>query len=239
MKIKAKDHGFSYLLSVGVDPKTEKSNKLGKYLTAIQYLSPGGTCPFASPGCLAACLHTAGNPVYLAGKLRARQARTDLYRKDKATYYQLLCQELDAFVRKCKKKGLKPAVRLNGTSDLKWEKVFPELFKKYKNIQFYDYSKRPDRTNLPKNYDITFSRSEENDFSVGMVLARGGRVAVVVGLTPGKLKKNTPADWRGYDAENGDAHDLTFLRPKNCVLLLAAKGDARKDTSGFVDKVAA
>lgn len=235
--VKATDYGFGYLLSVGADPKTEKSNRLGEYLTAIMYLSPGKTCAFASAGCLAACLNTAGNPVYLEGKLRARAARTALFVKNRAAFYALLCREIDAFLRKCRRKGLKPAIRLNGTSDIPWERVFPELFEKYSDVQFYDYTKNPNRIGrTPHNYDLTFSRSEDNDFNAGRVLAAGGRIAVVVKVTPRKLKTVGDSDtyWRGFRAVNGDAHDLTFMRPKNSVLLLSAKGAARADNSGFV-----
>ena len=240
MRIKAKDYGFGYLLSVDSDPKTSKSNRTEDgYLTAIMYLHPSKTlCPFASRGCLRGCLNTAGNPVYLDAKIRARKARTQLFHRRRAVFYALLCQEIDAFLRKCRKLGKKPAIRLNGTSDIPWELVYPELFERYHNVQFYDYTKDPNRigSNLPANYDLTFSRSEVNDFEVGLVLARGGRVAVVVNLTPAKLKKDTPTDWRGWLAGNGDAHDLTFLRSES-VLLLSAKGKARKDSTGFVDDV--
>jgi hypothetical protein len=33
---------------------------------------------------------------------------------------------------------------------------------------------------------------------------------------------------------NGDEHDLRFLDPKGCIVGLKAKGNAKRDTSGFV-----
>ena len=229
---------FGYLLSVDSDPKTAKSNKAngGEYLTAIQYLAPamsgGGKdlCPFRSPGCTAACLNTAGNKMYLEGKLRARFERTQLYLKDREAYLALLVHEIEKFVRKCEKLGKKPAIRLNGTSDIVWEKVAPVLFDMFPNVQFYDYTKIP-RRNPPANYDLTFSRSEENDFNCGLAHSRGMRVAVVFDK---KYDKGMPTTWFGVRVENGDLHDMTFKRPAACVLGLYAKGEARKDDTGFV-----
>ena len=225
---------FGYLLSVDSDPKTAKSNSTEDgYLTAIQYLAPamsgGGKdlCPFRSPGCTRGCLNTAGNPVYLRGKLRARYERTQLYLKDREAYLALLEWELGRFVAKCERLGKRPAVRLKGTSDSVWEKVAPQLFERFPQIMYYDYSKIPTRKNLPSNYDLTFSRSEENDFNAGLMLARGFRVAMV-------FRRRLPQSWQGAAVVNGDEHDMTFLRPAGVVLGLKAKGLARQDATGFV-----
>lgn len=224
---------FYTLLSIGVDPKTIKSNATADgYLTAIQYLAPaysgGGKtlCPFASPGCVAACLNTAGNPVYLRGKLRARYERAQLYLRDREAYKALLVWEIGRFVRRCEKLGKKPAVRLNGTSDIVWETVFPELFTTFHNVTWYDYTKIPNRK-PPWNYDLTFSRSENNAFNAGAMLAKGYRVAIV-------FHKRLPTEFMGATVVNGDEHDMTFLRPAGVVLGLKAKGKAKYDGSGFV-----
>jgi hypothetical protein len=100
----------------------------------------------------------------------------------------------------------------------------------FPGVQFYDYTKRFDRLGkTPSNYWLTFSRSEENDFLCGMALARGYHVSVVIDCK----KHNPPAEWRGFATNDGDADDLLFLRD-NPVEVLAPKGKARKDTSGFV-----
>jgi len=91
------------------------------------------------------------------------------------------------------------------------------------------------------NYDLTFSRSESNDHHCDTVLRRGGRVAMVFADTD----KALPADhkphgtsfeyanqyWRTWD---GDASDLRFLDPKNGIVVLKAKGQGKRDQSGFV-----
>lgn len=242
IRLTAKCHGVNSLLSVDKDPKTAKSNRAGKgYLTAIQYLAPAKlsgneVCSSRSAGCTIACLHTAGNKAYLPAKTRARVARTKLYFKDRELYADLLNVEIQTFVDKCNKLSMRPAIRLNGTSDILWEKVLPEIFDRWSNVQFYDYTKHVKRcakvyngkpVRIPPNYHLTFSRSEENAVATEFVLQAGcNRVAVVF--------DRLPTTWKGYRVGNCDKDDLRFLDRGFRVCGLIAKGDARKDTSGFV-----
>lgn len=228
----AKDHGkFKLLLDEKSNPKTAKSNRKGEYLTAIMHLHPGRhMCEWASKGCLAACLNTAGVPFQLKGKLRARKARTQLYRCDPAKFLARLTWELFKFTARCKRLGRKPAVRLNGTSDVPWEVVAPWLFQLFPNVQFYDYTKSAHRLgSTPANYDLTLSRSECNDTDVYAALRAGHKVAVV-----SRGAEDKPGEWRGFPAEDGDEDDLLFERNAGYVQLLKPKGRARHDKSGFV-----
>lgn len=223
--------GVGDLITVGTNPKTVKSDKRGEYLTAIMHLSPGvWVCPGASKGCLKACLHTAGNPVYLQGKKAARRKRTNLFRQRPAVFLARLVLEIQRHVKRCEKAGVKPAVRLNGTSDIAWERVAPWLFELFPEVQFYDYTKRFERLGkTPRNYWLTFSRSEENDFLCGVALAKGHHISVVIDCK----KHNPPKRWHGYRTNDGDADDLLFTR-RHQVEVLAPKGKAKKDKSGFV-----
>lgn len=236
------------LLSVNSDPKTAKSNKYGegKYLTAIQYLAPGNlsgvmnTCPMASAGCLAACLHTAGNPVYLEAKTKARITRTKMYAKDRDAYKAQLIKEVTAFVRKAVKQGSTPCVRLNGTSDIVWERVFPELFAMFPHVIFYDYTKIHARMardwKLPTNYHLTFSRSEVNQAAVESVIANNPAANVAVVFANCGISahpKPFPATYLGREVIDADLHDLRFLDGEGVIAGLRAKGKARKDDSGF------
>lgn len=231
---------WTTILSKGAsNPKTAKSDARGTYLTAILYVAPhtigkgcGNVCPKASAGCRAGCLYRAGNPVYMNVKERGRLARKQLLFQETRAFLVLLIEEIKAHIRKADKLGKIPCIRLNGTSDIAWERIAPWLFAMFPNVQFYDYTKDASRIGkTPRNYDLTFSRSECNDLEVGMVLARGGRVAVVVPVT---RFRRVPAEWNGYRTEDGDTHDLTFTRLAQ-VVLLRAKGPACKDTTGFVD----
>ncbi len=232
------------------NPKIVKSDKaLQGYLTRIMHFAPADVsgyevCPARSPQCTAACLHTAGNPVYLKLKNKARIGRTRFYFEHFELFKALLIHELACHVRYCEKNGVKPAVRLNGTSDIVWEKKFPELFAMFPNVVFYDYTKLPQRMmpgwGLPKNYHLTFSRSETaaNHVATSKVLAAGGNVAVVfAGYGYGRVKYPFPAKYLGYNIVDGDVNDLRFLDGKGVVVGLRAKGKAYRNKpskDGFV-----
>ena len=94
---------------------------------------------------------------------------------------------------------------------------------------FYDYTKLQNRVNLPPNYHLTFSRSEENYAAVDMMMAQGYNTAIVF--------DSLPAVYNGYKVIDGTETDLRFLDPKNVIVGLLAKGKAKKDRSGFVVEV--
>lgn len=227
------------LLTMGYQsPKLAKSDKSGKgYLSCIMYLAPSRVsghqvCPQASPGCIAACLNTAGRGIYQKTQ-DARIRRTNFFFDSRDAFKRQLIEELKLFVKRCWNMQMKPACRLNGTSDLPWETLFPELFVKFPHVQFYDYTKIERRMidflcgKLPRNYHLTFSRSEINDEKCKRILSLGGNVAVVF------RDKNFPVAWGGFPCYNADETDLRFLDPQG-VGALYAKGKAKRDNSGFV-----
>lgn len=225
------------LLSINADYKTKKGVKQG-YLTGIMYLSPGNLsgknlCPFASKGCLKTCLYTAGRGCFKNVK-DARMNRTKLYLDNREEFFNQLIIEIKKLERKAEKKGLIPVVRLNGTSDIPFElmpcKGKDNIMSHFPHIQFYDYTKNPYRfkKKLPDNYDLTFSRSEENDHIIEKFLDILPKIAVVFN------SDNFPLQYLGKSVIMGDETDLRFLDPKACIVGLTAKGKARKDTSGFV-----
>lgn len=130
-----------------------------------------------------------------------------------------------------RKRGLKPAIRLNGTSDIPFENlsIFGKtLFEHFPKIRFYDYSKSPKRVlgNKIKNYHLTFSLSESNIEVAKVVAAAGKNVAAV-------FRKKPKTFW-GKKVLDGDSHDLRFLDKKGVIVGLSAKGRAKKDKTGFV-----
>lgn len=216
------------------NPKILKSDKAGtSYLTAIIHLAPGKNsgyevCPYASAGCRAACLYTAGRGACSNVK-KARIDRTKLLFENPSQFYIQLTDEVSRFVRKCKRLGKKPAIRLNGTSDVNWVKVFPQLFSDFRYVQFYDYTKDINRVGrLPLNYYLVYSASENTPLKVfdTLLFTKGVNVAVVF--------KTVPQKYIGYTVIDGDKSDLRFLDPPGVVVGLKAKGKARKDTLGFV-----
>lgn len=218
--------------------KIEKSNKsnLG-YLSTIMYLSPytlagyGNICPHASPVCANVCLNTAGMGVFSTVQ-KARKDRTKLFFEDRQKFKEKLVGEIEAFSRKAQKYNMKPAIRLNGTSDLNFELLMPDLFPSFPNVQFYDYTKSKARMNkflagkFPKNYYLVFSRSEVNEKYCKDVLKSGGNVSVVF--------EKIPKKYLDTKVVAGDDHDLVFLHPKGRVIGLSAKGQAKQDNRGFV-----
>lgn len=239
--------GLSALLSPPTaNPKVAKNTKVG-VLTTVLHMMPGGAmCPKASPGCLAACLHFAGSPVYRSVKDKARQAKTDLFFRDRNLFMNLLALELAAHERAAKRREMQAGARLNGTSDIVWERkrfiLFPEVAAKlgrtgntiiqlFPDIEFYDYTKIPGRE-PPANYHLTFSESEINAHEVAAEMARGRNIASVFFDTP-------PATHLGRPVIDGDEHDFRPADPVGVVVGLKAKGKLGKaDRSGFVSQPA-
>jgi hypothetical protein len=212
--------------------KTSKGTAHG-YLTGIVYLAPYNLsgvnlCPKASKGCAAACLYTAGRGAFKSIQA-ARMAKTQWFLNDRAGFVDQLKREIKAAQKRAAKLGLKLAIRLNGTSDIVWERI-TDVIQSFPDVQFYDYTKIAKRFlwDRPANYDLTFSLSEDNETDAAFVLARGGRVAAVF------RDRNFPASFLGVPVVSGDDHDLRFLDASGVVVGLYAKGKARKDASGFV-----
>jgi hypothetical protein len=230
------------LLGISTDAKTVKGEKYG-YLTGIMYLAPSNqsgiinTCPMASKGCRMACLYTAGMGSF-ANVKAARIKKTVFFATEREAFMAQLCIDIERLIVKAKKAGLIPAVRLNGTSDIDWENIpvkgFENIFAVFPHVQFYDYTARPQRAidyamgKMPANYQLTFSKKENNDTAVSNVVSAGGNVAVVFST------ENFPETYLGRMVINGDESDLRFNDDKGIIVGLKAKGKAKQDDSGFV-----
>jgi len=172
--------------------------------------------------------------------------RTRLYIKDEAGYYAVLADDILRAKRKADREGLQLSVRLNGTSDLIWENKafhvldipFYNIFEAFPDVIFYDYTKIPlrhrQRAVTTPNYHLTFSYSG-GDTSLERAneyLSIGVGVSVVyTGCTVDRVLKMFPNVKTMVD---GDVHDMRFLDPRGSIVLLKAKGDAKRDHSGFV-----
>ena len=200
-------------------------------------------CPMASKGCALACLNTAGRGAF-QNVINARLNRTKFYIRDRKAFLKQLDIEIAKGINWAKNKGLKPVFRLNGTSDLPFEKT--GIMDKYLDIQFYDYTKIKEKlfNNTKSNYQVTFSLSEDNEKEAIQVLDKGFNVAVVF---ENKLPETyVLRDKRGrfingyksYKVINGDLTDLRYEDPQTGVIVgLVSKGKAKKDSSGFVKRV--
>jgi hypothetical protein len=210
-------------------------------MTYILHLAPAdvsgyNTCPKATAGCKAACLNTAGRGgMFKRGEStnviqEARKRKTRFFFEDRENFLATLKDDIRKAIRQSEKKGLIPVFRLNGTSDISWEKY--GVIQEFPNVQFYDYTKILGRkVNGLANYHLTFSAADGNDLDVLRAIKEGYNIATVFGI-----KKNSPMPetYNGVPVFNGDDSDLRFLDPKGVVVGLYAKGKAKKDTSGFV-----
>ena len=188
--------------------KTIKGIEYG-ILSGILYLSPhksGGAkeagklisvCQSASPACMQACLYRSGAALIYRRVNEARKRKTKSFFHDRDRFMGELAGDIAKIKRLADKRSLLPAVRLNGTSDLAWERIpFDYEGKRYRSImqafpavEFYDYTKREDRLDrrkLPRNYRLIFSRSESNDQAWGSTLRSFSikSFPIVIGASP-------------------------------------------------------
>jgi hypothetical protein len=223
------------------NPKIQKGTKLG-YLSFILHLAPATlsgkeTCPKRTKGCTEACLNTAGRGgMFKKGEntnmiQKARIRKTVQFFFDRDQFMADLVSDIRKGIKMATKLGLTPVFRLNGTSDLSWEKYSVEgadnIFALFPTVQFYDYTKVLGRkvADIP-NYFLIFSKADGNDADVSKAMAQGMNVAAVF--------DSIPDTYNGRAVINADETDLRFLDPKGVVAGLKAKGRAKKDYSGFV-----
>jgi len=251
------------LIRSGNNAKTVKGD--GIYETAILYLAPadisgyGNVCPMAlTAACRSACLYSAGRGAFSSVQ-QARINKTQKYFANRELFMAQLVEDCVGFVAYCKRKGVRPAIRLNGTSDIQYEighgvnrpiyrtgnveglslQWHESIFEAFPEIQWYDYTKIAKRTRraLPSNYSLVLSYSSANPAYAADILAAhhetGANVAVVF------RDKETRARYmatgfHGIAVIDGDRDDLRFNDPRGVVVGLYAKGKAKADQSGFV-----
>ena len=231
------------LLSIGTNAKTVKGDKYG-FMTGVLYLAPSKlsgyqVCPMAAMAqCEEACLYTAGRGAFNSIQ-QARIAKTKRFFEGRDAFMADLVWSIKSLARKATKAGLTPLVRLNGTSDIRWERVevtidgvqYANIMEAFPEIQFYDYTKDANRKDLPSNYDLTFSYSGVMAYAVQVqkAIALGFRVAVVF-----RKQSDIPSSFMGMECVDGDDSDIRHMDNQGVVVALYAKGKAKKDTTGFV-----
>ena len=224
------------LAKIGSQPKLVKGDGVTGYLFGGLHLAPHklsghNTCPFASKGCAHVCLNKVGYGRY--SKIQAaRIKKTKLFYSDRKLFLSLLYKDLHSLCIRALSLGLRPACRLNLTSDIAWERVAPQLFSDFPMIQFYDYTKNAARCmtsyRLPANYSLVFSRSESNNRGMRKVL-RSGKCNVVI------VFHRIPKTYLGRKVVNGDKNDARFLEGKGNIVGVRGKGlRAKFDKTGFV-----
>ena len=220
--------------------KTIKGEKYGWKTFGI-HLSPNivsgyNVCFDATEGCIDACLDTSGRGA-MPSVQNARINKTKRFFQDRKGFLTDLWKEVTSAIKSATKKELKFCMRPNLTSDLPWESIRhngQNLMDAFNPCRFYDYTKSLKRFSrflggeLPENYHLTYSRSEETTDALVIALCKsGGNVAVV-------FRERLPDTWLGFEVLNGDENDLRFKDKKGCIVGLVEKGLAKKDETGFV-----
>jgi len=213
--------------------KTVKGESLG-YLTGILYLAPYtlsgvNLCPMATPGCAEACLNSAGRGQFNSVK-QARLNKAKRFLADRISFIKELNREIKLMQKRAIKHGMKLCIRLNGTSDILWEsyKIFngKNIFEEKSDVQFYDYTKFVHRhEKLPHNYHLSLSMTEK---SFKRIKGINNVIVVRNSIVKEYFKRAYKKDF-----VDGDTHDLRFLDGNNKLVVLTAKGKAKKDCSGF------
>lgn len=235
-------------------PKAVKSLQYG-WLNAIHYMAPhtlanvGNLCPSSSAGCRHLCLGEHSGQAGMVARWnqlnsvrRSRRDKARLFMRARAAYMAHVVRSIELAEHKAQRLGLQLCVRMNGSTDIAWEGVacerngtrYRNLMEAFPHLIFVDYTKLASRfaRPLPKNYFLTFSRSESNEAQCRDLLAKGVNVAVVF------AGKDKPAQWNGFATIDGDQHDLRHFDPRatiGVVVALSPKGSrAKRDKSGFV-----
>ena len=188
-------------------------------------------CLWRSPECTAVCVLVTAGKSSLPSVRKARTVKTLFLRENPGAFVLVLADE----VRRAATKHGEVAVRLNVASDLRWERIAPDLFN-LPHVTFYDYTKAPagQRDQLGGKYHLTFSVSEKraSEGEALRWLEDGGNAAVVFSTKKGQP---LPETWNGYPVLDGDITDARHEDLPSSVVGLRAKGSGRKlAVGGFV-----
>lgn len=243
--------------------KAAKASGFG-YLNAVHYMAPhdlggvGNLCSHASAQCIALCLgHYSGQAGMVTNletdtnaARESRKLKAQLFMRSRNDYMNRLARDIIKLDAQAARDGLQLCVRLNGSTDIVWERVsfqidartakalrLPEyvgrimtLPQMFPAIQFVEYTKNPTRLGkAPRNLDLTLSYSGANARACVDALLAGHNVAMV-------FHGGLPASFAGFPVIDGDKHDLRHLDAKGGFIVgLSPKGrKAKRDASGFV-----
>lgn len=203
-------------------------------LAAFELSGPFNLCPMASKGCAAACLSRSGQSGMRPAQ-RAQAFRTAYLLANPFDAGLLIGNELRLALRKSARINL----RLNVTSDIRWERVSPRMMAVLAaaGVELYDYTAwSPEDRTESDQYSLTYSAKESahtsDDYLTG-ILSGGGNVAMPFTTRRGEA---LPETWNGFPVIDGDISDERRNDPRGVVVGLRAKGhEWKKDNSaGFI-----
>lgn len=255
------------LFSLDTNPKTLKGQRYG-FKTAVLYMAPArlsgvNLCPMAQIAqCEAPCLNTAGNPAYAAGKAKGRLNKAHYFLRDRNAFMNQMVRETARFVLRTRAEGFVPLVRLNGTTDIRWERegfvldartaaylaqtgrtvpgctAPPTAGTHVSNVmQVFPNVQFYDYTKLANRRDLPSNYDLTFSYSgvpaFAVHVARARAAGMRIAVVF-RRKSDIPASFLGMQCIDGDDSDIRHIDPQGVVVALYAKGRAKTDTSGFV-----
>lgn len=190
-------------------------------------------CPRASKGCAAACLSRSGQSG-MPAQQRAQAVRTAFLLSRPWEFGLILGAEIRVALRASSAINL----RLNTTSDIRWEKIAGDAisFLTARGVSFYDYTAwHPAERVESDAYALTYSAKEPShtpNAYLEQILGDGGNVAMPFDTRKGQP---LPTSWHGFPVIDGDLSDERRNDPRGVVVGLRAKGhEWKRDASGFI-----
>lgn len=236
-----REHGYAsrpeLLTRPTAQPKLGKSERPAYGLSlAPADMSGFDACMWRTTECTAMCVLATGGRSSFAPIRAARVAKTRALAEHPQAFVTLLAHEIRAAV--ARHGGID--LRLNVASDLRWERIAPELLA-IPGVRAYDYTKAPaSQRTVDPSYHLTFSVSERGA-SVGEALEwlrSGGNAAVVFERpTRGAWDGLLPDAWESFPVVDGDVSDSRVDDAPGTVVGLRAKGagiGVKGSADGFV-----
>lgn len=227
-----RDTGLSYLGMVNNSTKHEKAYKYEELVYTI-YLAPAKmsgyeVCPMRTNECTLLCLNESGRNKMDAKENMINNSRikkTKLFFEEREYFVNWMIDEIRAAKLKAQKMGYHFSVRLNNTSDISPESFYTTIEGKkinvlqlFPDVQFYDYTKVPNRMKLRlkyPNYDLTFSFSGNNMDDCITMLDNNIRVAMVF--------EKVPESYMGFKVIDGDQYDMRYRDDNDVIVGLKFK----------------
>ena len=198
--------------------KIDKSLKIyPEYEASILQLLPNKHLCVNYKLCIKTCLAFKGLAKVYPSVIKSRKAKSEYFVNDTDTFIKQLIREIKNQEKRALKKNKKAVVRLNGFTDIDYDKY--GIFKLFPNVQFYDYSADYERVlnNNNPNLHYTFSYKGNNLKECLELLKKDISIAVI------DISENQ--FFNDYEVEHidGDKHDFRFKHGKAIVWLSEKK----------------
>ena len=203
---------------LGTNSKIDKSLKVyPEYEASILQLLPNKHLCVNYKLCIKTCLAFKGLAKVYPSVIKSRKAKSEYFVNDTDNFIKQLIREIKNQEKRALKKNKKAVVRLNGFTDIDYDKY--GIFKLFPNVQFYDYSADYDRVlnNNNPNLHYTFSYKGNNLKECIELLKNDVSIAVI------DISENQ--FFNDYEVEHidGDKHDFRFKHGKAIVWLSEKK----------------